>query len=39
MIIPFLAMIVAVVVIIAYLASNSKKKDRGNTPKTDQMDS
>jgi len=38
MFIPLIAVIVAIIVIVGYLVSNSKKKDRGNTPKTDRMD-
>jgi uncharacterized membrane protein YqiK len=37
MFIPFIAVIIVVIVIVWYLVSNSKKKDRGNTPKTDKF--
>ena len=35
MIIPAIALIVVVIAIVAYIISNGKKKDKGNTPRTD----
>jgi len=35
MIIPAIALIVAIIAIAAYIIVNNKKKDKGNTPRAD----
>jgi hypothetical protein len=36
MIIPFIALLVVLIVIVAFISSNAKKKDKGNIPRTDE---